>query len=92
MGCPRVQQDDVLEGFQAAGALAIQRERQIALDQDVVADLLDVQIKEERVAGMGQFIEITEFKLGGGQFAFEVNVLFFQMAEIDLYRHGLKGM
>ena len=66
--------------FQATHAGAIELEAQLALDQQIMLELLDFQIIFQRLICLDQLITDIQIQLLSRQFILEMNVVLFQMA------------
>jgi hypothetical protein len=87
MGSPGVQNNGVVEGLEAAGALAVHDHFEAALDQDRLADPFGPQIVAQRLARMDQFVAPLQFQVRDRQIAPQKGLLFLKMADVERQRH-----
>ena len=88
MANPWLEQDAVRERFQAAGALAVERDVERAPDQKVVFQFLRFQIVNQRLVNMDEFVADVDSELIGGCFSMEMEVFVLEVVEIEVEGHG----
>ena len=78
----------MLEGLEAADALAFQAQMQMALHEQAVFELLHLQIMLQRLGDLNDLIARVDLQFGRGQFALQPHIVRFQMAHIYNQRHN----
>jgi hypothetical protein len=87
MASPVGKFDVMLEGLQAADALAFQHQVQVAPHQQAILQPLDLQFVLQRVAEPDHLVARVNIQLGDGQTPFQAKVTRLQLAQIDNQRH-----
>ena len=82
-----VQLQEVPVGSQAANALAVQQQRQTTLDQHPLVEFLNLQVVGQRVADMDHFVQSLQLQVCHREFAPQMQILVFEMAQIDEQSH-----
>jgi hypothetical protein len=70
----------MFELFEAADAFALEGQSELALDQKLLFDLLNLNIVAQRFLRLAHIVGQIELQFGGGQFAFQLQFVLFQMA------------
>ena len=85
---PMVQFQPVFVRLEAAGALALQGQADVALGQHRLFEPLDFKVIGQRTADVNQLIQGVHVEIRHGEFAFEVQGFFLQMTQVEKQWHN----